>query len=52
MLTQEEIRNLLLIISRPSTTIQANEAIGVAMLQQKLNTLLQPVEPAKEEKKK
>lgn len=40
MLTQEEIKNLLAIVSRPSTTIQANEAIALALLQQKLQSLL------------
>lgn len=45
-----EIKNLLAIISRPGTAIQANEAQTVANLQAKLFSML-PKEEAKEETK-
>jgi len=47
MLTETEINNLLAIISRPGTTIAANEAKVVSDLQEKLTSLL----PIKEEAK-
>lgn len=46
-LTQEDYKNILLLISRANIT--GNEATATAILQQKLNVLLEPV---KEEPKK
>ena len=43
-LNEEDRRNLLLLISRPETPIKANEALAVAVLQQKLQTTL-PLAP-------
>ena len=44
-LSVEDIRNLVAIISRPETKIGANEALVVAVLQQKLTAALNtPVE--------
>lgn len=45
MLTEQEITNLLALITRPETTVKANEVQAVAQLQSKLSSML----PKKEE---
>lgn len=47
MLTEIEIKNLLAIISRPGTTIAANEAKTISDLQGKLTSLLPNLEDTK-----
>jgi len=42
-LNDEDRRNLLLLISRPETPIKANEALAVAVLQQKLQVMVPPI---------
>ena len=49
-LTQEEIKNLIIIISRAETMIRANEVQTVSQLQNKLTSMLEP-EEIKEETK-
>jgi hypothetical protein len=48
-LSQEELRNILALIARAN--ISGQEAMAVAVLQQKINTMLAP-EPVEETKKK
>lgn len=45
-----EIRNLLALISRPETTVKANEVQVVAQLQLKLTGMLPKEEPKEETK--
>ena len=60
MFTQEELKNILIILTRDTTTLRANEATAVAILQQKIGGLIQAPEeapaqvetPVKEEKAK
>lgn len=47
MLEEIEIKNLLAIITRPGTTISANEAKTVSGLQEKLTSLLPKPEETK-----
>jgi len=47
--TKEELKNLLILISRPETVVKANEVMGVAMLQQKISGMLEAEEVVADE---
>lgn len=50
-LSQEDIKNLITLISSDRLTLRGNEAVPVAVLQQKLQSMLTP-EPVKDDKTK
>ena len=47
-LTQEDLKNILVILSRSTTQIAANEAQAVGALQQKIHSMISVEEPTKE----
>ena len=49
MFSQEELKNLLTLLNR--VDMKGNEALPMAMLMQKINGLITPEQPKKEESK-